>query len=190
MRLKEFLIVLVVFTIVYFGFFGIIDLILGEKSSNKYKNNLKSMLTIDNYKKFARFYGIESNLTFDVIININAIFSGLSYPAKISEIAASLSISHYELIVVYLFFEYLGLLPKKTFMFDTDTISNTNMIDANLVNKYNQFFIEKKPLDQIVRMSGGNTINDLVHLNQLFLVPGVRFINNQLYYIGDMNEGN
>lgn len=188
MRLKEFLIAVAIFTVVYFGFFGIIDRIIDSNGNKRYKKSVKSQLSIENYLKFARFYGIQSSLTLENILNIHTTFSTLACPAKISAIANNFSISQYELIVVYLFFEYLGLLPKKTFMFDTDMISNTNMIDSNLVNKYNQFFINRKSIDEIIRLSGGNTYNDIVHLNSLFLVPGVRFVNNQLYYVGDFNE--
>lgn len=190
MRLKEFIICLIIFTIIYFGFFILLDLFKDKRAEKKYINNVKKYININYYKKFARFYGIEGSISIDILLSIQKYFTTAIYPIRISQIANRYNISPYELVVCVLFFEYLNIFPKKCFSFEKDIICNLNMIDLNLSNKYNSYLIEKKPFDVIISTVGGNAFNDLVHLNQLFLIPGVRLINNKLYYVGDLNEEN
>jgi len=190
MRTKEFFICVAILTIIYIIFFMIVDLITDKRTMSGYNKKIKNIVNVDIYIKFARFYGFESAISNELLFNIQSFCLTISYPAKMSEIANKFSISQYELIVCLLFFEYFDLFPTRAFYFDNDMICNPNSIDLNVLSRYKVFFLEKKNIEAIVNVAGGNAINDVIHLNQLFLIPGVRFINGKLFYVGDLNEKN
>jgi len=188
MRLKEFLIATAIFTVCYILFFVLFDLFINKKIDSDHKKEIKSLISIDNYKRFAAFYGIQSTLPLDRILSIQDTICNAVYPINLSEYTNKLGINQYEFIVCILFFEYLNIVPRRTISIESNTIMNPNLIDSNLINKYTALFNNKMQLDDILKSAGGNAYNDVVHLNQLFLIPGVRLINNQLFYMGDLNE--
>ena len=190
MRLKEFLIAVFIFTIAYILFCYLLDKISDKRTDMKYQKKIKSMINLNNYIKFAKFYGIQSAINLETLLKIQSICTTITLPVKISELANKFMITPYELVVCILFFEYLNIISKRTFVYDLDLINNTNTFDLNLISKYNNYFINKKSINEISNEAGYNAINDIFHLNQLFLIPGVRLINNQLYYVGDLNEEN
>ena len=54
-----------------------------------------------------------------------------------------------------------------------------------MMQKYNTYFQNKTPLSDIVNAMGKNAITDLNTMNSNFLMPGVRYVNSNLYYVGD-----
>ena len=142
------------------------------------------------YKKFALFYGIQSNINFDTLINIYNIYPKSSFPCQISNMANTFAVTPYELIVIILFLEYIEAISVKVISYQTNTISNPNYIDQKLIDKYSFYLKNKKNINEINNELGANTYNDIYYLNSNYLIPGARFIDNQLYYVGDIHEEN
>lgn len=190
MRTKEFIIFILIYTVCYFFFFYIIDKISDERENKKYEKNILKMINIDKYKKFAVFYGIQSNITLDTLTNIYNFYPKCSFPCQISELANNFGVTPYELIVIILFLEYIEAVSKKVISYQNNLISNPNYLDQKLIDKYSLQFKNKKNINDINNELGANTYNDIYYLNANYLIPGVRFINNQLYYVGDIYEEN
>ena len=70
MRVKEFVIFILIFTVLYTIFFLLYDKISGARDKKRLINNAKSLIDIEKFNKFCLFYGIQSNVSLDLIINI------------------------------------------------------------------------------------------------------------------------
>ena len=57
-----------------------------------------------------------------------------------------------------------------------------------MIQKYTVHFQNKSDFHSISTSVGGNVSNDLEYMNKHFLMPGVRFIDSKLYYVGDCHE--
>ena len=58
-------------------------------------------------------------------------------------------------------------------------------MEKGIISQYNTYFQNKTPLNDIVNAMGKNAITDLNTMNSNFLMPGVRYVNSNLYYVGD-----
>ena len=184
MRFKEFIIFIIIFTIVYILFFVILDFIRNKKDDpNKL---LRQELNINNYYNFASFYGIKSNINIDTIINIYDIMND-SFNIKISYIANQFGLSNAEVVVIVLYLEYLNYLKEKNINMNNDTITNFSPQDKMLFDKYIPFFRNKSDYNTIVNSTNNSSKDELNYINNFFLVEGVRIINNTIYYVGDSN---
>ena len=184
MRLKEFIIFIIIFTIVYILFFVILDYINNKKDDpNKL---LRAELNINNYYNFALFYGIKSNINIDIIINIYNLMNN-SNNIKISYIANQYNISNLEVVVIVLYLEYLNYLKEKSININNDIITNFSSQDKMLFDKYINFFRNKADYNTIINSSNSVSRDELNYINSYFLIEGVRIINNQIYYVGDYN---
>ena len=68
---------------------------------------------------------------------------------------------------------------------ELDCMKKTSFVEQNMMQKYNTYFQNKTPLSDIVNAMGKNAITDLNTMNSNFLMPGVRYVNSNLYYVGD-----
>jgi len=187
-RLKEFLIFLVIFTVIYILFFVIYDFIANRVRKNANKKRTISLIDENVYNAFAMFYGIQNHIaTANTIKNIY-INSQDDSKLKISEGSTKYGLTPYEYVVVLLYLEYLLILKIKFFDFENDLIVTPTSNDEILANKYSYYFHSKETYETISSKLGNNIYNDLVYLDKNFLMPGVRFIDKKLYYIGDLNE--
>ena len=168
MRLKQFLIFLVIFTICYILFFVVYDYIMSLIAWKKEQKHARMSVNNDDYRNFARFYGLVPEANKSLIMKIYYNLSNVEY------------------VVIILYLEYLDLINRETIYLNRDTISIPSFKDEELITKYIVYLHEKKPFEEITALSGLSTKNDLVYLDSVFLIPGVRFINSQLYYYGDV----
>ena len=184
MRLKEFIIFIIIFTIVYILFFVILDYINNKKDDpNKL---LRAELNINNYYNFALFYGIKSNINIDIIINIYNLMNN-SNNIKISYIANQYNISNLEVVVIVLYLEYLNFLREKTINMNNDVISNFSMNDKTMFDKYISFIRNKTDYQTIVNSVGSQAVDELNYINNYFVIEGVRIFDKKIYYAGDYN---
>lgn len=185
MRVKEFLIFIIIFTIVYILFFIIYDKLSLKKSKSKVKKQAKEKISIDNYQTFANFYGITTVMA--SIETMLHIYDDLLIDKNItiSEEAKKYNLNNIEYVVIVIYLEYLGLIIKKNISLDFDIIKRLTILEQNMIQKYWPYFVNKASLEEITRNLGQNAINDIVIMNNNFLIPGVRLIDSKLYYVGD-----
>ena len=73
--------------------------------------------------------------------------------------------------------------------FDGNVMIPVRQNNLSLILKYQPFFVKKTVYNDIVENIGQSAIREMDSLNQLYLIPGVRIINSQIYYyVGDINE--
>ena len=70
MRTKEFIIFIIIFTIVYIVFFIVYDKLAFKKAKKDARRQAESLITIEQYNKFASFYGIQPIATVDTILRV------------------------------------------------------------------------------------------------------------------------
>ena len=184
MRIKEFIIFIFIFTILYILFFVIYDYIHNKILDKKNKDKLNSLINIDKYLIFTRFYGIESNVSKEIIINIYDEIKTLSQ-FYISFYANKYNITNIELVVIVLYLEYLELLGSKNISIQNNFITKASINEENMIFKYKDSFKNKIDINTMITSFGNNVVDDLVYLDKFFLIPGVRFINSIIYYVGD-----
>ena len=190
MRTKEFIIFIVIYTIIYFTLSFIISFTINKTSDMKLEKKIKNKVNPNSYKKFALFYGIQSNISDQLLDSIYVCYSNIQVPCKISDYANKFGVTPYEFIVICLYLEYIGVCAKRIKSYERDLITNPNNIDRNIVNKYSLYFNERNNIDEISVKAGGNTYNDIYYLQVNNLMPGVKLLNNQVYYVGDIYEEN
>ena len=77
----------------------------------------------------------------------------------------------------------------KEVYFDGNVMIPVRQNNLSLILKYQPFFVKKTVYNDIVENIGQSAIREMDSLNQLYLIPGVRIINSQIYYyVGDINE--
>lgn len=184
MRTKEFIIFIGIFTVCYIIFFIIFDKLSDIKTKKDAIKKAKSLITLEQYAKFASFYGVQATASIDTIIKIYNEFITCG-DCLISEKAKSYGVTNLEFVVIILYIEYLSLINKRMISLEMDSIKKTSFVEQNMVQKYNTYFKEKKDYDSIIETMGNNAANDLATMNDTFLMPGIRLINSKLYYVGD-----
>ena len=184
MRTKEFIIFIAIFTVVYIVFFIIFDKLMDKRAAKKRKEYAMSQIKIEQYVKFASFYGIQATATLEVISRVYNDFCD-GKDGVISKEASTYNLTNQEFVAVILYLEYLNLINKKIVSFETDSLRRTTFIEQNMIQKYTTYFKDKRDIDFIVTNMGKNALNDLTNMNKQFLMPGVRLIDSKLYYVGD-----
>ena len=184
MRLKEFLIFIGIFTVFYIIFFIVFDKLSIIKTKKEALKKAESLITVEQFNKFAAFYGFQATATLETILNVYKKF-GDGRDCIISEEAKLLNLSNIEFVIIFLYLEYLGLINKKMISIEMDSIKKTTFVEQNIMQKYYTYLQDKQDLDTIVHSMGQNALNDLTNMNNNYLMPGVRMIDSKLYYVGD-----
>ena len=190
MRVKEFILFIIVFTILYILFFVIWDYIHSKKDKKREIERLSEIFMSDKISSFMKFYGVENFLVNpEVLQTIYQDIKDLS-TISISAYSEKYHFSSYEFIIIVLYFEYYQLISRKNISLKEDVIRSMDSMDQQLIMKYGSFFLSQYNYSQIVEMVGDIASGELEQLNQHFLYPGVRIINSTIYYVGDVYEKN
>lgn len=184
MRLKEFIIFIAIFTVVYIIFFVLYDKLMNIKAEKERKEYALSLIKIEQYVKFASFYGIQATATLETILRVFLDFRD-GKNCIISKQAKVYNLNNLEFVVIVLYLEYLNLMSKKIISLENDSMKKTTFVEQNMIQKYSSYFQGKRDLEFIINNAGTNTTNDLNTMNKYFLMPGVRLIDSKLYYVGD-----
>lgn len=187
MRLKSFIIFIIIFTIIYFGGLAILDYFKNKKAKeNKLKDNLL-LLNIDKLKKFALFYN--TNITIDVITlaHIYEDFKNI-ISIQISQESQKYNISDQELVVIIEYLEYVGLLRTRSIRIKEDSITNPNPKEDSLIVKYSILFSNKYDYSTILRNGGFGSDKEVALIMEHHLIPGVKNNNSEFIYVGDLDE--
>lgn len=186
MRLREFIIFLFIFTICYILFFVLWDRKCLKDSMKKERERALNLINENQFSKFAEFYGIKSTLTND---NIFLIFQEIQQinRIKISSYSSKYNISTFEFAVVVLYLEFLSLISRRGISLKEDMIFPLSLAEQNLIYKYEMCFKEMNSYEVFVSKFGNGVLKDISHIDYYSLVPGVRFIQSQLYYVGDIH---
>ena len=184
MRTKGFIIFIIIFTIAYIVFFVVYDKLAFKKAKKDARHQVELLITIEQYNKFASFYGIQPVATIDMILKVYDSVKN-NKDCTISTEAKNHNLNNLEFVAIVLYLEYLGLIPKKMISIELDCMKKTSFVEQNMMQKYNTYFQNKTPLSDIVNAMGKNAITDLTAMNSNFLMPGVRYVNSNLYYVGD-----
>ena len=187
MRLKEFIIFIIIFTIVYCLFFYVYDILVSKKANKTRKQDIDNIISINRYAKFCAFYNIKpmidqillKNLyfSFDKVINVD-----------LKALAETYGLDINELVVVVLFFEYLGVIKMRKILAETGWCVPLDDSDEALSLKYSLFLSNKYDYDTIVKRTGINSDKELLYMNNNFLIPGAILNNGTLSYVGDLDE--
>ncbi|MBQ3297564.1 MAG: hypothetical protein IJG97_02025 [Bacilli bacterium] len=184
MRLKEFIIFIAIFTVVYIIFFIIFDRLKSKKEEKERQEYAMSLIKIEQYVKFASFYGIQATATLEVVLRVyNDFYSGKD--CIISKQAKVYNLSNLEFVVIVLYLEYLNLMNKKIISLEKDSMKKITFVEHNMIQKYMAYFQAKRDLNFISTNGGSNALSDLTTMNKFFLMPGIRLIDSKLYYVGD-----
>lgn len=179
---------LIIFTFVYIIFFIIYD-----KLSNKHLKKTKHKFSLAQisslgYTNFSSFYGLTNiNISTETLVNIFNYISNNNLQ-KISDISKMFNIDNYSSLIIYLYLEYLSLVPKKIFDYEKDSIIIPSKNDEILMNKYIYYFYSKSTYEDISKTMGPGVSNDLIYLQNKYLIPGVIYKDSNIYYVGDINE--
>lgn len=187
MRLKPFIIFIIIFTIVYFVGFAIYDKIKNKKDEEKTIKGNYELLNIEKLKKFALFYNI--NITIDVntlILMYDDFREFFSIP--INNTAAKYNVSKEELIVIIEYLEYIGLIKTRSIHLAQDNISNPTTKEESLIIKYGLLFSGKYDFITIKRNIGIGAEKEVELLMENHLIPGVKMENSEIMYVGDLDE--
>lgn len=184
MRTKEFIIFIVIFTVLYIAFFIVFDRVMDNKTKEKRQEYAKNLIKLEQYIKFANFYGIQTIANIETIMQIYTEFCD-GKDCIISEKAKSYNLSNLEFVVIILYLEYLNLMNKKIISLEMDSMKKTTFVEQNMIQKYTTYFKDKRDFDFIITNMGKNTLNDLTNINNNLLMPGVRLIDSKLYYVED-----
>lgn len=184
MRKKEFIIFIIIFTILYIIFFLIYDKVSDNNGKKRLLKMAKSLINMDQYNKFACFYGIRPIAVEDLLIKIYFDYID-DKDCTISIAASSYNISNMEFVVIILYLEFLDLIPRRIISLNNDNIKKITFNDNNMIKKYNDYFKEKKSFDMIASGLGKMISDDLKYIDTYFLVPGVRIVDSVVYYVGD-----
>ncbi len=187
MRLKEFVIFIIIFTILYITFFVVLDKITLKRQLKRARERVLSLMDEKKYYAFACFYGVQKTISKELLFSIYNDVQTLN-TIKISDYSDKYQITPYELIIVILYFEYFQLIERKNIGFQENYIHDADYKDQALVYKYGSLFLDKLSYSEILAKLGNGANQELAYLQERFLIPGVRFLNSTLYYVGDLDE--
>ena len=187
MRLKPFIVFIIIFTIVYFVGFAIYDHFKNKKDEAKTAQDNLLLISVEKLKKYASFYNVNITINNDILLtmfnelkNINAI--------PISTLTSKYNISKEELIVIIEYLEYVGLMKTLSIHNNQDLISSLNVKEDGLIIKYSLQFSNKFDYSTIVRNVGLGSEKEIEMIIENHLIPGVKLENSTLYYVGDLDE--
>ena len=187
MRMKQFLIFLVIFTIFYILFFIVYDKVFDFAFHKKVKEKAYSLINIKTYLLFANFYGIQGTTDIEILYNI---YKKYNYESRIfiEQEATFYHISSFEFCVILLYFEYLGIINRRSINKQCGVITNLSFEESQLVSKYRSFFENHDSYSKICSTVGMGSAFDLSYIDSMFLFPGVRILNSSILYVGDICE--
>ena len=181
MRLKPFIIFLVIFTIIYILFFILIDYIASSKAKKRLEEKMNKVLNVNEYYKFINFYGMQSTITNELLTSFyNDVKK--STGIIISAYKQKYNLSLYEIVVLMLYFEYYNIIPRYNINVKEELVTTADSNDRQLMFRYESLFLEKKNYNEIVEKYGVMAPKDLAYIDERCLVPGVRIINQVIYY--------
>lgn len=187
MRLKEFIIFIIIFTIIYFLSFYIYDTVTNKKALERRKKEIDSLIDFNKYIKFANFYKINIKSNIEIL---NSIFKEVKINKynNLADLSSKYSIEIIEVVVIILYLEYIGVIEKRKIVLSSNTTTPFNSNDDALLVKYSLFFSNKYDYQTITKRIGVNSDKDLIYINDYFLFPGVIIKDNNIYYVGDLND--
>ena len=106
----------------------------------------------------------------------------------ISNCGSNYQLEPFPFVVAVLYLEYCDLMGLKEVYLEGNVMIPIRQNYQSLIMKYRPYFVDKLSFEQIIQKVGESAMKELVVLNQLFLIPGVRIIGNQIYYVGDLDE--
>ena len=187
MRLKEFIIFIIIFTIIYFAGFAIFDHFKNKKDEEKTVKNNYQLLNINNLIKFGLFYNTNITINLDTLTKMYEEFKNV-IGLSISNTAKKYNISNDEFVVIFLYLEYIGLISTKAINISQDSISSLNIKEDSLIVKYSLQFSNNYDYNTIIRNAGLGSDKEINYIMEKFLFPGVKLDNSNIYYVGDLNE--
>lgn len=187
MRLKEFIIFIIIFTICYFTAFALYDYFSNKKALAKYNEKNNSAIILNKYLKFANFYGINTSISEDIINSIHLEIRNL-FNINLNVLKEKYNLSIDEIIVIILFLEYLGLIPKRIISKEENMTYAISTHEENMLQKYSLFLASKFDYETITQRVGLNSDKELSYLDSKLLMPGIKLIDEKLYYVGDLDE--
>ena len=187
MRLKPFIIFLIIFTILYYVGFKIFDKIKNKKDEENTKEKNKLLISLEKLKKYALFFNINISINHETLTKLYEELRIVN-STSISSITKSYNISKEELFAIIEYLEYVGLMKTLSIHNNIDTISNLNNKEDSLILKYSIQFSNKYDYNTILRNVGLGADKEIEMIIENHLIPGVKFENNTLYYIGDLDE--
>lgn len=187
MRLKEFIITIFIFTIFYILFFIMFDKYTMKKEQKKKEKKMESILDENKFLLFARFYGLDATVSKEVLQSILNEVSKMA-SISISNCSNNYQLFPYQFVIAVLYLEYYQLFSLREVYLEGNVIVPVRQNNQGLVTKYKPYFVDKLSYQEIVQKLGQNAVKELALLNQLFLIPGVRIIGSQIYYVGDLDE--
>ena len=188
MRLKEFIIFIVIFTIIYIAAFVIYDYFSDKKSNKNSSEKKDSIFSYDSFLAFAKFYGIVPNTNIETIKAIQTELAN-NFNITLSDYSAKYSLQPVELVVIILFLEYYDFIKKRSIVTSRNCTEEFNAKDSDISLKYSLYLSNKFDYNTIVQRAGLNSEEELQYLDANFLVPGVRIVEKNIYYSeGDSNE--
>lgn len=187
MRMKQFIILLVVFTVVYILFFIVYDKIDFLRFQKNTKKRAFSLINLNSYLSYALFYGIQGTQDLQLLQNIYLKYSNRDR-IFVQQDAPLFNISPYEFCVIISYFVYIGVMNRRTINYQGGFISSPSFNDSMLVNKYRSYFEQHDDFVKICTSVGMGSANELACIDSLMLFPGVRIVDSSIYYIGDINE--
>ena len=187
MRLKEFIVFIIFFTIIYFLGFYIYDRFMNKKSLEERETQVKSLFDINKYIIFCNFYGINQVATKEVLEMLyNDLKQSRNNDLKVLESKYSLSIN--EIIVAILFLEYFGLISKRKILISNSCCIPLSENDESLLIKYSLLFSNKCDYDSIIKRIGLNSDKELIYMSNNYLMPGVILNGTNISYVGDLDD--
>ena len=188
MRLKPFIIFIIIFTIIYFAGFKIFDHFKNKKDEEKTKNENLLLISIDKLKKYASFFNVNITINQDVLSKIYEELRVVN-AVPISVLCSKYNLSSKdELIAIIEYLEYVGLMKTLSIHEGQDLISVLNTKEDGLIIKYSIQFSNKYDYNTIVRNVGLGSEKEIEMIIENHLIPGVKLENSNLYYVGDLDE--
>ena len=187
MRLKEFIIFIIIFTIIYFLAFYIYDQIKNKKAVQKKNEESIEAVNLAEYIKFALFYGLNSMIDenlFKMMFN----FLHDNVVINLQDTANAYQISIDEIVILILFLEYKDAITKRCILKEKNCTTRLTDNEDGLCVKYSIWFYNKNDYNTILQKAGFAGQNEISELQSKNLIPGIIIKDNQIYYYGDSHE--
>lgn len=188
MRFKEFLIFIIIFTILYFVSFAIYDYITNKKAVQKRDEDKEKLFNIQLYFKYAEFYLIHSTINEELLKKITSDLAS-NLVISLSGYSQENNISVEELIIIISFLEYEDLIPKRAVLIHQDCTTPLTEKDETLILKFSLLFINKYNYKTVLEKAGFNSDKEIEYLSSRNLLIGMKIIDqNLIYFEGDEND--
>ena len=185
MRLRSFIIVVIIFTVLYTIFCYFYNKKYDKQKQDNFISHALSMINIEMYNKFASFYGVTPTVDANTIFNIYTKYYDYG-SLVISKEASIYNITSIEFIIIILYLEYNGLLKNiMKVSADIDNMRKLDNLEIVMVQKYYELFAKKYDFNSIVDKFGLNCSHELSLVDRYYMAPGIRIIDSKIYYVGD-----